>query len=275
MSKNMDRETKYLDCGSPVSSSNAVHHDNVASQVQHPPPLCLDKEVPSIEDLCPPFEKYEKIELPVDIVQVVVKDDELLNCSVYLENLCRSTVPRVGKVYFGEITSEDGNKVKVALLRCGESSGTAGGSQNVALNAIDYLKPKAIICTGFCGCINPDRAKLGDVVISTTLATYEHKKVGKDGEEDRNKRVDVSRNMGYRIRSAADGWKAPIDRKRSNYKVKVHTDRGMLSGPELVNNDKRRKQLLDKFPMAVGIEMEGEGISFVILSYTVYQTVRL
>ena len=81
--------------------------------------------------------------------------------------------------------------------------------------------------------------------------------------------------MGYRIRSAAGGWKAPIDRKRSNYKVKVHTDRGMLSGPELVNNDKRRKQLLDKFPMAVGIEMEGEGISFVILSYTVYQTVRL
>lgn len=221
--------------------------DGVASPIKRPP--LLNITVPRLRDIKPPYKG--SIERPIDIVLLTVKDVEFLNCYAVLTNVYYSNFQSLGKVYFGEIASEDGiSKVKVALLRCGESAGAARGSLNVTSNAIVSLAPKAVICAGFCGGINPGRAKLGDVVISTTLSTYNN-----------DITTDVTRHMGVLTFTVAHGWDPPLE-DPDIYDVEVHTDRAVLSGPELVNDEARRKQLLEKYPMAVAIEMEGEGINF-------------
>lgn len=60
------------------------------------------------------------------------------------------------------------------------------------------------------------------------------------------------------IRCIADGWDAPLE-DSENFKVTVHRDGVFLSGPELVDNNKRREELVRRFPEATAIEMEGEG----------------
>ena len=150
-------------------------------------------------------------------------------------------------------------KVKVALIRCAKGSVEPHGSLISVKNAVEVLRPKAVVCVGYCGSINREKAKLGDVVISAKLATYSDKKVTTDGSEQiRGIKVNVSRNMGLLIPYAADGWRQPL-KESSNFKVGVHREYVMLSGPEVVNNSERRQQLLRHSPDAIGIEMEGQG----------------
>jgi nucleoside phosphorylase len=103
------------------------------------------------------------------------------------------------------------------------------------------------------------KAKLGDVVISAKLATYDDKKVKADGAVVfRGTKANVSRNMARLILNAAHGWKPPLKDPKS-LDVKVHHDAVMLSGSDLVNNRERRQELLNWFPDALGLEMEGAG----------------
>ena len=48
--------------------------------------------------------------------------------------------------------------------------------------------------------------------------------------------------------------------------VIVHRDGVLLSGPEVVANSERRKELTQRFPQAIAIEMEGEGKSTLLTS---------
>jgi len=41
--------------------------------------------------------------------------------------------------------------------------------------------------------------------------------------------------------------------------VEVHKDGLLLSSPEVVSSDKRRMELIKRYPDAIGVEMEGEG----------------
>jgi hypothetical protein len=106
------------------------------------------------------------------------------------------------------------------------------------------------------------KAKLGDVVISAKLATYDDKKVKADGAVVfHGTKANVSRNMARLIINAAHGWKPPLKDPKS-LDVKVHHDAVMLSGSDLVNNRERRQELLISFPDALGLEMEGAGRNF-------------
>jgi nucleoside phosphorylase len=125
---------------------------------------------------------------------------------------------------------------------------------------VEILRPKAVICVGYCGSVKPEKAKLGHVVISAKLATYSNKKITEDGTEElRGIKVNASRHMGDLIPFAADAWNPPLAEESSDFEVEVHREDVMLSGPELVNNSKRRQQLLSHYPDAIAIEMEGEG----------------
>ena len=148
------------------------------------------------------------------------------------------------------------------MIRCEKGATEPRASLAVVTKAAEILKPRAVTCVGYCGSINPEKAKLGDVVISHKLATYSSKKINTDGSEElRGIKVNVSRNMADLIPYAADGWEPPLkDLELSNFEVDVHREYTMLSGPELVNNLEKRQQLLRHCPDAVAIEMEGEGI---------------
>ena len=97
---------------------------------------------------------------------------------------------------------------------------------------------------GFCYSLNPDKAQLGDVVISSKLTTDFHK-------------TPVSRDVGNLVRNAADGWKAPLDNSKGR-KVKVHQDGETLSCSDLIGV----KQQCQSHPGAIAIEMEGKGENY-------------
>jgi nucleoside phosphorylase len=106
------------------------------------------------------------------------------------------------------------------------------------------------------------KAKLGDVVISAKLATYDDKKFKADGAVVfHGTKANVSRNMARLILNAAHGWKPPLKDPKS-LDVEVHHDAVTLSGSDLVNNRERRQELLNSFPDALGLEMEGAGRNF-------------
>ena len=70
--------------------------------------------------------------------------------------------------------------------------------------------------------------------------------------------VPASPRLSELLRSADHGWTAPL-KNPNEFDVEVHKGGLLLSGPEVVSSDKRRKELIKRYPDAIGVEMEGEG----------------
>ncbi|XP_028398320.1 uncharacterized protein LOC114521945 [Dendronephthya gigantea] len=138
----------------------------------------------------------------------------------------RSYNKDLGCVDFGEFGNQN---VKVALMRCAEGPIDA---VIAVKNAVDILNPKVVLFVGICASMKPEKVKLGDVVISAKLGTYAEEEIRQDG---------------------TDEW-------RDSLKVEVHRNAVMLSDPELVNNLKRRQEMLNYFKDSLGLEMEGVGL---------------
>ena len=144
----------------------------------------------------------------------------------------------------GEDEDEDeGGSVKVAIVRCPKESLDPGGSQTATKNAVTLLKPKATFLVGFCYSLNPNKAQLGDVVISSKLITDFHK-------------TPVSRDVGNLVRSAADGWEAPLENPEAR-EVKVHSDGEIFSCSYLIDTEQ-----LQSHPGAIAVDMEGKGENY-------------
>lgn len=200
--------------------------------------------------------------LPIHILLVTVNDHEFLACYSSMKQVRRSWCDKLGMVDFGQFGDFN---VRVALMQCRQ--GTAAALIAIK-NAAEILHPKVALFVGICGTMKPTKAKLGDVVISAKLATYEVKKIRPDGTvEYRGSKADVSRNMSRLILSAADGWNPPLE-DPSSWDIEVHHDAVMLSGSELVNYRPRREELADYFRDALGLEMEGAGMSSSLLHIT-------
>ncbi len=215
----------------------------------------LDIILPKLRDL-PTFTKCPS--LPIDILLVTVKDCEFLSCYAHLRNSFKWYFDSLGYVYFGNAVDDQDADVKVALLRCNEGSTGPGSSLITLKNAATVLGPKGAISVGCCSGLNQEKSKLGDVVVSAELTTYASKIVMDDQEQSTGTRSLVSRRFLQLIRHVADGWTAPLKIPEER-EVDVHSHGEFLSGPEKVNADWRRKELVHLHPQAMAIEMEGEG----------------
>lgn len=187
---------------------------------------------------------------------LTVKDCEFKACYYYLQNPLRYYSKSIGYLYIGKMGEDDEDeKLRVALMKCDMGSGV-GGSAMAVKNAVTALRPKGVFCVGYCGGMNAEKAKLGDVVVSSKLIAYEPGKVTKDGIQHRGTIVPLNKNLNDIVRHAADGWKAPVKKSKEAGKV---VNGWMLSGAKVLNDEKERKRLLDQYPEAIAIEMEGEG----------------
>jgi hypothetical protein len=197
-------------------------------------------------------------QLPTDILLITVKDYEFSSCYSYLKlrPVRRSWCNNLGMVDFGKFGER--NTSRIALIKCEMGPMPA---LIIVKNAAEILNPKVILCVGFCATVNPAKAKLGDVVISSKLATYANKKSTANGSVvSHGVKANVSRNMARLIPSANDGWVPPLKDASQRSGVKVHSRAVMLSGPELVRYPARRAELLRHYPDAIGLDMEGEGM---------------
>jgi nucleoside phosphorylase len=158
-------------------------------------------------------------------------------------------------VDFGQFGDEDDQIVKVALMKCELRYFYEG---EFVKDAAKILEPKVVLFVGTCGCASkkPKKVKLGDVVISSKLGTYD-RKVMPDGTVDYCD-AKMSEAVARLILHAADGWKPPL-KDQGSLKVKVYRDAVMLNGSDLVDNCERQRVLVDYFRDALGLEMKGAG----------------
>ena len=206
-----------------------------------PPPLSLTLK--KARDLPNETKHWSEVDRPVDILLLTVEDCELLACYHYLKDSFSSYEKSIGYVYFGKMSEDKDGSLKVALLRCSKQSLYPGGSQTTTKNAVTLLKPKATCLVGLCYSLNPEKAQLGDVVISSKLTTDFHK-------------TPVSSYIGNLVRSAAYGWKAPLEYPETR-EVNV-CDGEILSCSDLIDAE----QQCQSYPGAIAAEIEGKGENY-------------
>ena len=213
----------------------------------------------AIPNLCDLPNVTERPSLPIDILLMTVKECEFSSCYAHLRNPFKGFIYSLGThVYFGTVTDDQDASVKIGLMRCDEGSTGPGGSLITVKNAITALRPKGAISVGYCSGLNEKKTKLGDVIVSAKLTTYAPKIVMDGQEQSTGTRTVVSRRFLKLIRHVADGWKAPLKNPEVR-EVKVHSDGEILSGPEKIGVDGRRDELVNLYPQAMALEMEGEG----------------
>ena len=227
------------------------------SDASEDPPQ-LGVKLPRMSDIQVPTKLRKHARLPVDILLLTVKECEFLACYMNLNNPFKCWFDDVGFVYLGDENEGQEEKVKVALLRCHEGSGGPGGSIVTTKHAVSVLMPKAVILVGACSSLRPEETKLGDVVISAKLTTYGLKVVTNEREMHNNIRTFTSKRFLDLIKDAALGWEAPL-KNSEDREVKIHSSGELLSIPEVINAEWRRKQLAETFPQAVAIDSEAEG----------------
>ena len=206
-----------------------------------PPPLSITLK--KTRDLPKKVKHWNIDHRPVDILLLTVEYCEFLACYHYLRDSSKSYEKSIGYVYFGKMGDGKDEALKVALVKCSKEFLDPGGTQTAAKNAITLLRPKATFLVGFCYSSNPDKAQLGDVVISSKLTTDFHK-------------TPVNRDVGNLVRSAADGWEAPLENPET-HEVNVR-DGEILSCSNLID----AKQQCQSHPGAIAVEMEGKGENY-------------
>ncbi|CAB4005833.1 5 -methylthioadenosine S-adenosylhomocysteine nucleosidase-like isoform X16 [Paramuricea clavata] len=174
-----------------------------------------------------------------------------------MKHVQRGYSTKLGMVDFGRFGNQNNPNVRVALMKSWQALTDA---VIAVRNAAEILNPKVVLFVWICASMERAKAKLSDVVISAKLATYDDRKFKADGTVVyRGTKPNVSKNMARLIINAAHGWKPPLKDPKS-LDVEVHHDAVMLSGSDLVNNRERRQELLNSFPDALGLEMEGAGL---------------
>ena len=223
---------------------------------KNPPKLAEDVTVLRNKDLPAKAERLDLGQLLVDILLLTVKDCEFRACLSFMTSFTKKYDDDLGLVYIGSMCKSS-DKMKIAVMKCDMGSTGPGCSGRVVRDAVKALTPKAVFCVGYCGGLNPDKVKLGDVVISGKLITYAPSEVTENGIKELGDRVPPSTKLGKLILNAADGWEAPL---QDPAELEVEVKRGaLLSGPQMVDKNELREALIKRFPNGIAIEMEGEG----------------
>lgn len=147
----------------------------------------------------------------------------------------------------------------VVLTMCKPGSVRSALSSN---DAFHFWSLKIAILCGICFGLNKKQQKIGDVLISEQVVSYEVERVGKK-KVPRGIPIPSSPILINRFKNETK-WNFFIPRRnffflRKRYKAKKIYGQ-ILSGEKLVDDKKFRKNLIKKYPNAKGGDMEGAGI---------------
>lgn len=124
-----------------------------------------------------------------------------------------------------------------------------GAALSTVIRAIQDIEPIAVIMVGIAFGVDPNSQKLGDILVSRQIRSYEQQKVKGEKIIPRGDRVTSSPRLISLFRDGDVDWNG----------AKVHFGL-ILSGEKLIMSKAFREQLLLMEPEAVGGEMEGAGI---------------
>ncbi|XP_044164929.1 uncharacterized protein LOC122948899 [Acropora millepora] len=240
----------------PSKHQHSLDERGVASgkkkELCHPSPE--DKKPPQLSfklkkpgDVPKSTEKWSDDHLPIDILLLTsVESCDFLSCFSFLDQPFKCYKREIGYVYFGRMGDvSDQEKLKVALINCSKGAAAPGGSLTVVLNAVKVLQPKAVFSVGTCISLGLEKARIGDVVISSKLPTAE------------GFITPGSPLLGSLVRDAPYGWDAPLKNPKE-WEVEVHCSGDILS--QSLTEKCQNVNVCEQYPKAVAIETEGEGV---------------
>ncbi|XP_044185241.1 uncharacterized protein LOC114975705 [Acropora millepora] len=143
----------------------------------------------------------------------------------------------------GEVSDQE--KLKVALVNCSIGAATPGGSLTVVQNAVRVLGPMAVFSVGTCISLDVEKARIGDVVISSRLTTTEGFK------------TPASPRLFSLAQDAPYGWEAPL-KHPDEWEIEVRCNGEILS--QSLREKCQYDDICEQYPEAIAIETEGKGV---------------
>ncbi|MFY0591971.1 hypothetical protein [Roseivirga sp.] len=141
------------------------------------------------------------------------------------------------------------NAFRIWHAQCEAGSGGPAGSQAIATDLIVEFDPKYVLMPGIAFGLNQKKEKIGDILVSTHVRSYEKQRIGKKKRINRGEKVPASSSLVSALRTVKQKWK----------KADMHFGI-ILSGEKLVDNPKFVDQLKRIEPESIGGEMEGAGL---------------
>src|SRR6185503_10003830 len=160
-------------------------------------------------------------------------------------------------IYEGALTYYVGviGRYIVAHVQCSMGSISRDSSIITTSEAIKILQTNVVIMVGIAFGVDRIKQQIGDVLIAEAVQPYNNKRVGAESEIQRGYAVPSSKILLNRFKNLKS-WEYLLP---DLIKAKLHFSL-ILSGEELIDNKIHRDELVKKYPMAAGGEMEGAGI---------------
>jgi nucleoside phosphorylase len=159
--------------------------------------------------------------------------------------------------YFGENIYYIGKcgLYNTVVTKCRMGGSGEGGATIATYEALNLWKPKAIIMVGIAFGKDATKQKIGDVLVASEIIFYEKERVGLNENVSRSPIPPSSRTLLDRFENA-HGW---------NFTYPDNSQRqpivgSILSGEKLVDNSGFKATLFERFPEAIGGDMEGHGL---------------
>lgn len=174
-----------------------------------------------------------------------------------LQHVQKEFAHKLKRQFIGNKTYYDLDIIGGARIFMTQSEMGAGGPGGALLTiqeGIDRLAPCAVVMVGIAFGIDPQKQRIGDILVSQQILDYEMQRVGNniDGQPcilPRGPRPEASTWLLDRFKAGLFDWHGP----------KVHFGL-ILSGAKLIDNESYRNLLLKLEPEAIGGEMEGSGL---------------
>jgi len=145
----------------------------------------------------------------------------------------------------------------VVLCMCAMGASGRDSAQIVTGEVIRFWKPSGVIMVGIAFGKDPERQRIGDVLISERIIAYEPVRVGADASISRGQHFPAGARLTDRFRNYTLGWefRDPIGGRCEPRPGPI------LSGEKLVDNADFKALLFEQHPYAIGGEMEGVGLA--------------
>ncbi|MGF1487784.1 MAG: hypothetical protein ACFBSE_11900, partial [Prochloraceae cyanobacterium] len=202
----------------------------------------------------------ERIKQEIDVVLITATQVELLAVAKFLTPL--STQTKILLVYSGPETYYIGKfgAWKAIVTKC--RMGAIGeGSVILATDQAQRLwKPRAIIMVGIAFGKDPNKHKIGDVLVASQIISYEQQRVGETetGITKIVQRGSIPPSNTTLLNRFENVPNWQFTRPDGSFAQIIVGP--VLSGEKLVDNSQFKAQLFKDFPQAIGGEMEGAGL---------------
>ncbi|HEU4324239.1 MAG TPA: hypothetical protein VFS21_13895 [Roseiflexaceae bacterium] len=131
--------------------------------------------------------------------------------------------------------------------------------------------PSLFVLTGLAGGFKQNGVELGDILIASSIIDYERQRIDNEGSKIRWRTHDINNKILDKINQSPDNWTELLGEKIIRVKTpKIHVG-PVFSGDKIIASSQKTSDLLEHWPLAIGVEMEGSGIATLLERRNVFR----